>query len=173
MAWYDDAVLKIVPNGLFSPVVQLLLTSVLYALVLTSGMSFLSEPSLFSEAKQLGVLGGLLAYSVWLLACNLVRVHARRWPFASFANVQISKTMQYYDAAEGGIAHLHPAARWPVWSALIVYRKILDAVAANGYDNISTRAYVPKLRKMVMLPYAYACASFPEFSSRISRAVPF
>jgi phytoene synthase len=81
--------------------------------------------------------------------------------------------MKYYDDAEGGIENLHPAARWPVWSALIVYRKILDAVAANGYDNITTRAYVPKLRKMIMLPYAYACAKFPLLSSKISRAVPF
>ena len=87
--------------------------------------------------------------------------------------MQIAKTRSYYDTAEDGIAGLDPAARWPVWSALIVYRKILDAVAANGYDNISTRAYVPKLRKMAMLPFSYACASLPRFSHRISQLVPF
>ena len=87
--------------------------------------------------------------------------------------MQIGRTRKYYDSAEAGIAGLDPAARWPVWSALIVYRKILDAVAANGYDNISTRAYVPKARKMAMLPFAYACAALPKWSRRISNAVPF
>ena len=81
--------------------------------------------------------------------------------------------MGYYTSAEPGIAGLDPAARWPVWSALIVYRKILDAVEANGYDNITTRAYVPKARKMALLPFAYACASLPQLSTAISRRVPF
>jgi 15-cis-phytoene synthase len=86
--------------------------------------------------------------------------------------VQIDETMQYYNDAEQGIAGLDPAARWPVWSALIVYRKILDAVAANGYDNISTRAYVPKARKMALLPFAYACAQLPRWAKPISRNIP-
>lgn len=93
-----------------------------------------------------------------------------RW--VQFMSYMIEKTMSYYNSAEPGISGLDPAARWPVWSALIVYRKILDAVEANGYDNITTRAYVPKARKMALLPFSYACAIFPQFSQSISRSVP-
>ena len=53
---------------------------------------------------------------------------------------------------------LHEDARWPVWSALDVYRKILDAIEANDYDNFSKRAYVPKWEKFAMLPSSYAKA---------------
>ena len=35
---------------------------------------------------------------------------------------------------------------------LDVYRDILDAIEANGYDNFTQRAYVPKLQKFAMLP---------------------
>jgi 15-cis-phytoene synthase len=87
--------------------------------------------------------------------------------------LQIDKTTTYYNDAEPGISGLDPAARWPVWSALIVYRTILSAIAANGFDNISTRAYVSKARKMALLPFAYACASMPSLATSISRSVPF
>lgn len=86
--------------------------------------------------------------------------------------LQIEKTHSYYTSAEPGIAGLDPAARWPVWSALIVYRKILDAIVANGYDNITERAYVPKARKMALLPFAYACAQMPRWAHKISNNVP-
>jgi 15-cis-phytoene synthase len=81
--------------------------------------------------------------------------------------------MEYYNGAEGGIAGLDAAARWPVWSALIVYRNILDAIRNNEYDNITKRAYVPKARKLALLPFSLACAKFPEHASRISRSIPF
>lgn len=87
--------------------------------------------------------------------------------------LQINKTMAYYEDAEPGIAHLDPAARWPVWSALIVYRKILDAIDANGYDNISKRAYVSKPKKMALLPFSWLCANLPNQASRISKSVWF
>ena len=50
---------------------------------------------------------------------------------------------------------LNKDARWPVWSALDVYRDILDAIEANGYDNFTQRAYVPKLQKFAMLPTSF------------------
>lgn len=43
-------------------------------------------------------------------------------------------------------------ARWPVWTALILYRQILDYIENNGYDNFNKRAYVPKNRKLLYLP---------------------
>ena len=81
--------------------------------------------------------------------------------------------MNYYNVSEDGIGALDGAARWPVWSALIVYRKILDAIQANEYDNITKRAYVPKSRKMVLLPFSLMCAKFPSVASKISRSIPF
>lgn len=87
--------------------------------------------------------------------------------------LQINKTMAYYEAAEPGIADLDPAARWPVWSALIVYRKILDAVESNGYDNISKRAYVSKAKKTAYLPFSWMCANMPGQASQISKSIFF
>nr|UDM59633.1 phytoene synthase [Ulva prolifera] len=93
--------------------------------------------------------------------------------YVQFMKYMINKTMRYYESAEPGIAHLDPAARWPVWSALIVYRKILDAVETNGYDNISKRAYVSKPKKMALLPFSWLCANLPNQAGQISKAVRF
>ena len=57
---------------------------------------------------------------------------------------------------------LHADARWPVWSALDVYRNILDAIEENDYDNFSQRAYVPKMKKLMMLPTAWQKAQIAD-----------
>ncbi|NES40252.1 MAG: squalene/phytoene synthase family protein [Moorea sp. SIO2C4] len=57
--------------------------------------------------------------------------------------------------AERGIRALSRDARWPVWSALMLYQKILNVIEHNHYDVFSQRAYVPKLRKMLSLPIAW------------------
>ncbi|GIL57861.1 hypothetical protein Vafri_13090 [Volvox africanus] len=82
-----------------------------------------------------------------------------RW--RRFMEFQIRRARQYFADAEAGVDLLDPKARWPVWSALILYRQILDAIENNGYDNFSKRAYVPKWRKMVSLPVAYTRALLP------------
>lgn len=46
-----------------------------------------------------------------------------------------------------------------VWSSLILYRKILDAVEDNDYDNLTKRAYVGRTDKLLMLPLAYTRSS--------------
>ena len=51
--------------------------------------------------------------------------------------------------------NLQDDARWPVWSALIIYRQILDSIEANGYDNFNARAYVPKWKKFALLPVSF------------------
>lgn len=38
-------------------------------------------------------------------------------------------------------------------------RQILDAIERNGYDNFTRRAYVPKWRKYLSLPLAFARAA--------------
>jgi hypothetical protein len=35
---------------------------------------------------------------------------------------QIARARQYFADAEAGVDHLDTDARWPVWSALILYR---------------------------------------------------
>jgi 15-cis-phytoene synthase len=67
---------------------------------------------------------------------------------------QIQRALKYYQEAESGISRLHPDARWPVWSALMLYRKILDVIVENDYDVFNRRAFVPKVRKLLCLPQA-------------------
>lgn len=76
-----------------------------------------------------------------------------RW--RSLMKFQIERARKYYDLAESGIRSLHPDARWPVWTALMLYRGILDVIEKNDYDVFNTRAYVPTLRKMRYLPVAW------------------
>lgn len=82
-----------------------------------------------------------------------------RW--AAFMRFQIERTRAVFSEAEGGIRQLSRDARWPVWSALILYRQILDSIEANGYDNFTRRAFVPKWRKLATLPSALLLAQAP------------
>lgn len=43
-----------------------------------------------------------------------------RWQ--AFMKFQIARARQYFADAEAGVDHLDADARWPVWSALILYR---------------------------------------------------
>lgn len=65
---------------------------------------------------------------------------------------QIERARQFYAEAEGGIGLLSEDARWPVWSALALYRQILDVIEENDYDVFNKRAFVPSLRKLLTLP---------------------
>lgn len=80
-----------------------------------------------------------------------------RWK--DFMRFQIKRARQCFAAAEEGVGDLHKSARWPVWSALILYRMILDRIEENGYDNFTKRAYVPKWQKLACLPAAFAKAN--------------
>ena len=82
-----------------------------------------------------------------------------RWQ--RFMAFQISRARQCFADAEAGVDLLDAKARWPVWSALILYRQILDAVERNGYDNFTRRAYVPKWKKLASLPVALLRAMAP------------
>lgn len=48
-----------------------------------------------------------------------------------------------------------------MWTALILYRGILDQIEANGYDNFTKRAYVSKTKKLAYLPLGYLRALVP------------
>ncbi|MGC1306127.1 MAG: 15-cis-phytoene synthase CrtB [Phormidesmis sp.] len=75
-----------------------------------------------------------------------------RW--RALMRFQIQRALKYYQEAERGIGRLHPDARWPVWTALMLYRKILDVIVENDYDVFTRRAFVPKSRKFLCLPQA-------------------
>jgi 15-cis-phytoene synthase len=76
-----------------------------------------------------------------------------RW--RALMKFQIQRARRYYSEASVGIPYLSPSARWPVWSSLLVYSKILDAIEANQYDVFTQRAYVPSWRKISYLPSAW------------------
>jgi phytoene synthase len=65
---------------------------------------------------------------------------------------QVDRARRFYAEAESGIGLLSEDARWPVWSALALYRQILDVIEENGYDVFTRRAFVPSLRKLLTLP---------------------
>ncbi|CAN1335860.1 Phytoene synthase 2, chloroplastic (Fragment) [Linum perenne] len=77
-----------------------------------------------------------------------------------FMRAQITRARSYFNLAEEGASHLDDASRWPVWTALLVYREILDEIEENDYDNLNKRAYVGKAKKLLMLPLAYSRAQF-------------
>lgn len=79
-----------------------------------------------------------------------------RWK--AFMKFQIDRARSYFSEAESGVNHLQKDARWPVWSALVIYRQILDAIEENDYNNFTKRAYVTKWQKLLNLPYAFARA---------------
>jgi len=83
----------------------------------------------------------------------------QRW--REFMKFQIARARKYFEEAEEGVDYLDVKARWPVWSALILYRQILDAIEANDYDNFSRRAYVSKGKKLASLPMALFKALVP------------
>lgn len=61
-----------------------------------------------------------------------------------------------------------------VWSSLILYRKILDAIEDNDYDNLTKRAYVGRTKKFFTLPLAYTRSlSNPktEFHPSVTRLI--
>ncbi|MDB9314892.1 phytoene synthase [Spirulina sp. CS-785/01] len=68
---------------------------------------------------------------------------------------EIKRARYFYHEAAKGIRALNPDARWPVWSALMLYQGILDVIERNNYDVFNKRAFVPKWEKMTYLPVAW------------------
>lgn len=83
-----------------------------------------------------------------------------RW--RQFMKFQIQRARDYFTEAEAGVDDLDAKARWPVWSALMLYRQILDAIEKNDYDNFSQRAYVSKTKKLASLPLAFVRSIAPR-----------
>ncbi|XP_019182942.1 PREDICTED: phytoene synthase 2, chloroplastic-like [Ipomoea nil] len=79
----------------------------------------------------------------------------------NFMKKQILRARKFFDEAERGVTELSSASRWPVWASLLLYRKILDEIESNDYNNFTRRAYVSKPKKLLMLPVAYAKSMVP------------
>jgi phytoene synthase len=77
----------------------------------------------------------------------------RRWQ--ELMRFQIQRARKFYVEAEKGISALSRDARWPVWSATMLYSQILDAIENNHYDVFQKRAFVPTPRKITCLPIAW------------------
>ncbi|KAL9332857.1 hypothetical protein ACSQ67_002467 [Phaseolus vulgaris] len=92
---------------------------------------------------------------------------SERW--RKFMKHQITRARFYFNRAEEGVSQLEKASRWPVWSSLILYRKILDAIEDNDYDNLTKRAYVGRANKLFTLPQAYT----RSLSNRNTKFRPF
>lgn len=75
-----------------------------------------------------------------------------RW--SDLMRFQIDRAQSFYIQAEQGVRKLSKDARWPVWTALMLYRKILNEIERNQYDVFSKRAYVPGVRKFFTLALA-------------------
>ncbi|CAD7704659.1 unnamed protein product [Ostreobium quekettii] len=83
-----------------------------------------------------------------------------RW--RAFMKFQIKRAREFFLTAEEGVHALDADARWPVWSALNLYRQILDAIEENDYNNFTQRAYVTRWKKLLALPVSYGQAKFPK-----------
>lgn len=75
--------------------------------------------------------------------------------YRSLIKFEIARAREYFDKAEAGIRMLSPDARLPVRASLDMYRKILDVIEENDYDNFRKRAYVGKMEKLLTLPSSW------------------
>jgi phytoene synthase len=66
----------------------------------------------------------------------------------------LARANTHYRAADLGVPLLPRACRLAIASSREIYSAIGDAIAANGYDSISTRAYVPLGRKLLLVARA-------------------
>jgi 15-cis-phytoene synthase len=76
-----------------------------------------------------------------------------RW--RAFMRFQIQRARNYYTQAERGIPYLSRDSRLPVWTSLMLYRGILEAIEQNNYDVFNKRAFVSKFEKFLSLPIAW------------------
>lgn len=80
-------------------------------------------------------------------------VNDDRW--RSLMKFEIDRARNYFEDAERGIRALNRDSRWPVWTALMLYKGILDVIEANNYNVFNRRAYVPTPKKLLYLPVAW------------------
>lgn len=71
---------------------------------------------------------------------------------------QLERARDWFNRSEAGVRWLAPDARWPVWASLRLYRGILDVIERLDYDVFNHRAFVPRVGKLLDLPFSYVIA---------------
>eukprot|EP00529_Nitzschia_sp_RCC80_P011946 CAMPEP_0113507838 /NCGR_PEP_ID=MMETSP0014_2-20120614/36683_1 /TAXON_ID=2857 /ORGANISM="Nitzschia sp." /LENGTH=561 /DNA_ID=CAMNT_0000403483 /DNA_START=247 /DNA_END=1932 /DNA_ORIENTATION=+ /assembly_acc=CAM_ASM_000159 len=75
--------------------------------------------------------------------------------YVNMMKFQIARARMYYERARRGVFMLAPESRLPVQSSLDAYGRILDKIEENGYDSLTTRAYVDKWEKLSIIPFSW------------------
>ena len=73
---------------------------------------------------------------------------------------QLKRAREWFKTSEEGIKWLSADARWPVWTSLRLYRKILNSIENLDYDVFNNRAYVNKTIKAFEIPISFLISRF-------------
>ena len=73
---------------------------------------------------------------------------------------QLNRAREWFKTSEEGIKWLSADARWPVWTSLRLYRKILNSIENLDYDVFNNRAYVNKTIKAFEIPISFLISRF-------------
>ena len=73
---------------------------------------------------------------------------------------QLNRAREWFKSSEKGIKWLSSDARWPVWTSLRLYRKILNSIENLDYDVFNNRAYVNKTVKAFEIPISFLISRF-------------
>jgi len=73
---------------------------------------------------------------------------------------QLNRAREWFKNSEDGIKWLSADARWPVWTSLRLYRKILNSIENLDYDVFNNRAYVSQTIKAVEIPISFLISRF-------------
>ena len=73
----------------------------------------------------------------------------------SLMQFQVNRAYDYYREAEPGIALLHKASRFSIYTASRVYQAILEKIELGDYNPYLGRVFVPTPRKLVILFQEY------------------
>ena len=78
----------------------------------------------------------------------------------SLMTFQLNRAREWFKTSEEGIKWLSADARWPVWTSLRLYRKILNSIENLDYDVFKNRAYVNKTIKAFEIPISFFISRF-------------
>ena len=73
---------------------------------------------------------------------------------------QLKRAREWFKSSEEGIKWLSADARWPVWTSLRLYRRILNSIENLDYDVFNNRAYVNKSIKAFEIPISFLISRF-------------
>lgn len=74
--------------------------------------------------------------------------------FEALMRFEVERARQFYDSSSALERHLEPAGRAVFQVMTRTYRRLLDAIEAQGYDVFSRRVTVPRWRKIALLAAA-------------------